>query len=212
MTDLRKAYLAKLYDKVRHLSNPDIDNAQWERDELNDSPHEGESKVEHEMEMWASTASKGNRKRYKDMVEGWQKKGDADKETQEESKQAQEEPVHEEKHVENTETVPVDVAEEHLNRDQNEHVEQDQGGDVDKSDGQESNDLWAVEHNVEMKAECNVFPYKFDASHPVTKYEQQCFICVVSVTLCSVVLYAIISDITLCLISSVIFSATLSSM
>ncbi|BFZ06733.1 hypothetical protein BsWGS_09772 [Bradybaena similaris] len=141
VTDLRKVYLAKLYDKVRHLSNPDLENAVWEKDELNDSPHEGESKVEHEMEMWASTASKGNRKRYKDMVEAWQKKGDGHKERQEENKTVQGEPVHEEKHVENTEAVPVEVADEHLNRDQNEHLQQDQGGDVDKNDGQESNDL-----------------------------------------------------------------------
>lgn len=70
-----------------------------------------------------------------------------------------------------------------------------------------------MEHNVELKGSVTCFHnvFKFDASHPVTKYEQQCFMCVVSVTLCSVVLYAIISYITLCLISSVIFSVTLCS-
>uniref|UniRef100_A0A0B7AYH9 Uncharacterized protein n=1 Tax=Arion vulgaris TaxID=1028688 RepID=A0A0B7AYH9_9EUPU len=76
VTELRKRYLEKLYAKVKHISAPDLDTAEWENDEGQvksqeslSKLHEGESIVEHEMEMWASTIAKGDRKPYKVMMD-----------------------------------------------------------------------------------------------------------------------------------------------
>ncbi|KAK0066593.1 sarcoplasmic reticulum histidine-rich calcium-binding protein [Biomphalaria pfeifferi] len=61
--DLRKEYLDKIYAKIKHISQPDEENQEWEVTE-DDIVHGTESKVEHEMEMWGRTEPKAHRKPY----------------------------------------------------------------------------------------------------------------------------------------------------
>ncbi|XP_059167934.1 uncharacterized protein LOC131949976 isoform X2 [Physella acuta] len=69
--DLRKEYLQKIYSKIRELSQPDLDTAEWDQGDddirgMKDPQqlHAGESELEHEMEMWGRTEPKENRKAY----------------------------------------------------------------------------------------------------------------------------------------------------
>ncbi|GFR78291.1 hypothetical protein ElyMa_003991100 [Elysia marginata] len=73
---LRQRYLEKLAARIKFLQPPDLDTAEW--DDGNDDidtrghqgssrhPHPGESQLEHEMELWGSTAPKHARKPYKE--------------------------------------------------------------------------------------------------------------------------------------------------
>lgn len=65
--------MQKLYAKVRHIENPDLDKAEWEIEDGQardfSKPHEGESMAEHQLEEVGSTLAKGDRLPYKVMQE-----------------------------------------------------------------------------------------------------------------------------------------------
>ncbi|CAL1532708.1 unnamed protein product [Lymnaea stagnalis] len=69
---LRQQYIEKIYAKIRDISQPDLEHAEWEDwdDEIHglkdpSQLHDGETPLEHEMEMWGRTEPKANRQPYK---------------------------------------------------------------------------------------------------------------------------------------------------
>ncbi|KAK3769917.1 hypothetical protein RRG08_048128 [Elysia crispata] len=76
---LRQQYLERLAARIKFIRPPDLDTAEWDdgSDDIPNGgqglssslPHPGESRVEHEMELWGSTAPKGARIPYRQQHE-----------------------------------------------------------------------------------------------------------------------------------------------